>query len=311
MNRLARRLLAPASALLFLSVCSLRDAPAAVIESGVEEFTLSSLSLPDQAPPYGADLRLAPGQRAEGALPAGKSRLQADMGMVRFVFPAANYSEAKELRISRKDGPRILITDGEGAKRLLPGVMLNPRAGDAGDEAVYDYRQFLPPAGAKDAAEVLGLTEAQLGHGWRGAVSYGPLRGEGGLRARPGYAELVIAGELTPEMIPLLIQALETEGRIFKADAPGGHRAPDLFESSGAGRADALKRLTADLEAGLSSGKGAARLLSVDKVSLAAADLDPDRQDALCAQASLDFAAKKWRLSFVTLVRAWENMARD
>ncbi|UJX43083.1 hypothetical protein K9F62_10555 [Desulfovibrio sp. JY] len=295
--------------LLVLCGLSPQDSPAGQVENATSVFTLSGLSLPDLAAPRRVDMRLAPGQSETVSLPPGKSRLKADMGMVRFVFPAGEYGTARKLVVQGSDKPVLVVTDARGIPHRVPGTMLNLRAADAGDEAVFDCRQFLSPADAADVGAILGLSPEQLASGWEGAVAYGPLRGTGHLRLRHGRVRLTISGKLTPETVASVLDALEAQGRLWRVALPGRGKVSDGIALSGAQRPKALRQLASDVQAGLRSKAGVALLASVDSAASGGAVLAPNpSEDARCVLVGMDFATARWRLSFVTTAQARARM---
>lgn len=286
-----------------------RNTAAGQVENATGVFTLSGLSLPDLATPRQMDMRLAPGQSETVALPPGKSRLKADMGMARFVFPAGEYGTARKLVVEGSDKPVLVVTDAQGTPHRVPGTMLNLRAVDAGDEAVFDFHQFLPPADAADVGAILGLGPEQLASGWEGAVAYGPLRGTGHLRVRHGRVQLTISGKLTADTVADVLNALEAQGRLWCVALPGRGEVSDAAAFSGTQRPTPLRQLASNLTAGLQSKKGVALFTSLDSLAPDGAAVAPNpSEDARCVLAEMDFAKARWRLLFVTTAQARARM---
>lgn len=283
-----------------------QNALAGQVTNATGVFTLNGLSLPDLAPPGQVHMHLPPGQSETVSLPPGNSRLKADMGMVRFVFPAGEYGTAQTLVVEGCEHPLLVVRDARGNQHRVPGIMLNLRAADAGDEAVFDARQFLPPADAGDVGTVLGLDSKQLADGWEGAMAYGPLRGTGHLRVQQVRVQLTLSGKLTSETVTTVLDAVAGPGRLWRVAFQGAAGTA----RSGGQDPKARRQLASDVTAALRNGKGGALLTRMVNAPVSGATIAaPFPSDtALCALVEMDFAKAQWRLFFVTAAQARVRM---
>lgn len=213
------------------------------------------------------------------------------------------------MRLDPGQSKAVSLPPGKNRLKADMGTILNLRAADAGDEAIFDARLFLPPADAGDIGDILGLRPEALASGWEGVVSYGPLCGRGHLRVHNGQVRLTISGALTPETVPNVLAALEGQGRLWRVVLPGRARVLDGTDFSGAKRQAALRQLALDVTSGVQKRTGVALLASVDDAPPDDAALAPVPLDkARCVMAEMDFAKSRWLLSFVTTAQARAEM---
>ncbi len=284
------------AALLCMFSASFVQAGAQVLVKNKAELGLQSLSLVGLPQSPVLEMDLETGQSGEFVLPAGTSRLKADMGMVRFVFPAHDYSTAKRLVLGKeKDGrPYVLLDSGTKTTRIA-GVLVNLGAADRGwDEAVFEYSQFLPPADVQDVRDVIGLDEEMLAQGWQGGMSYGDLEGKGSVRGTT-QVRLVLEFRLSVRNFDTLCKAWAGEKKdLWRGETRAAGKT--LRVANGSFGLGGLQTFRTHLPEWLRGGQGRALLLV-----LAQGDFPEPADSQGCTLAELDFSTKVLRVTFPTV----------
>ena len=183
---------------------------------------------------------IEPETSADVMMAKGQSRLHLDMGMVRFVFPVADYTAGKKLTLGMvsDEVPVIHIDDGKNSVPIY-GAMLNLRAADAGDEAVFQYSQFFYPATATDARDVLAMDMDDLAAGYEANMDFGDLPAKGKVTADKTEAlSLELRMPFTTELLQKLPVALNTAALRLKGATLKGTSADRQWQSTGVGKAD-------------------------------------------------------------------------
>ncbi len=230
------------------------------------EFTLLGLEFPEATNISIPELKESVDAEASAtiAVPTVPSRIKMDMGMVRFVFPAGNYSAAPamELGMDMAGVPYVDMQEGENIVTVT-GALVNLRASDAGDEARYDFSQFFYPADINDAVDVLAVEASEIQAGYKAPMFFWETEADGIVRADDkGALSLELTIPLTAEGAENLFASLRTAGMALTKGATKNTGADTQWQAGSGTLEDAdFCEVLAKLVPG---GKGSATLEAVD-----------------------------------------------